>query len=212
MIFPKINRINHFHFFLKIYQPLINYNVEWCWKWRGPLRRIWTWWWPWWTLPMRLRKDQLDFHSRLQIGCHLIWDMPFKKIFPNICLLLRFVSKEAALEALSQIWLAKNETGVGEMHFIHPHKMHALTDTWLKCTVFVTYMVSQDIVGVLGVEEVEGEEVGVAELGPIAVVRKGGGVGKRNIKWLSNGPQQLLSVVTVFPFSFTKVHTTTTTS
>ena len=38
----------------------------------------------------------------------------------------------------------------------------------------------------LGVEEVEGEEVGVAELGPIAVVRKGEGVGKRNkmtLKW-----------------------------
>ena len=47
-------------------------------------------------------------------------------------------------------------------------------------------MVSQDIVGVLGVEEVEGEEFGVAELGPIAVVRKGEGVGKRNkmtLKW-----------------------------
>ena len=47
-------------------------------------------------------------------------------------------------------------------------------------------MVSQDIVGVLGVEEVEGEEFGVAELGPIAVVRKGEGVGKRNkmtFKW-----------------------------
>ena len=47
-------------------------------------------------------------------------------------------------------------------------------------------MVSQDIVGVLGVEEVEGEEVGVAELGPIAVVRKGEGVGKRyemTLKW-----------------------------
>ena len=50
-------------------------------------------------------------------------------------------------------------------------------------------MVSQDIVGVLGVEEVEEEEDKedkVAELGPIAVVRKGEGVGKRNkmtLKW-----------------------------
>ena len=35
--------------------------------------------------------------------------------------------------------------------------------------------ISQEVVGVLGVEEVEGEE-GVAELGPIAVVRKGEGV------------------------------------
>ena len=34
---------------------------------------------------------------------------------------------------------------------------------------------SQEVVGVLGVEEVEGEE-GVAELGPIAVMRKGEGV------------------------------------
>ena len=35
--------------------------------------------------------------------------------------------------------------------------------------------VSQEVVGVLGVEEVE-EEERVAELGPIAVVRKGQGV------------------------------------
>ena len=34
---------------------------------------------------------------------------------------------------------------------------------------------SQEVVGVLGVEEEEGEE-GVAELGPIAVLKKGQGV------------------------------------
>ena len=211
MIFTNINQAKNFTYFYNGYQPL-SYNVEWCWKWRGPSRRIWTWWWPWWTLPMRLRKDQLDLHSRLQIGCHLIWDMSLKKIFPNICLLLRFVSKEAAFEALSQIWLAKNETGVGEMHFIHPHKMHALTDTWLKCTVFVTYVVSQDIVGVLGVEEVEGEEVGVAELGPIAVVRKGEGVGKRNKMTLKWTPTAAFCSDSFSFFFHQSTHTTTATS
>ena len=35
---------------------------------------------------------------------------------------------------------------------------------------------SQEVVGVLGVEEEEGEEGGLAELGPIAVLKKGQGV------------------------------------
>ena len=41
--------------------------------------------------------------------------------------------------------------------------------------------VSQEVVGVLGVEEVE-EEERVAELGPIAVVRKGQGVSEIRMK------------------------------
>ena len=43
--------------------------------------------------------------------------------------------------------------------------------------------VSQEVVGVLGVEEVEEEEEKrVAELGPIAVVRKGQGVSENRTK------------------------------
>merc|ERR1711934_1341868 len=61
----------------------------------------------------------------------------------------RFVSKEAAFEALPHLWLAKNEAA--------------------------------EVVGVLGVEE---EEERVAELGPIAVVRKGQGIGNLMMDWV----------------------------
>ena len=51
---------------------------------------------------------------------------------------------------------------------------------------------SQEVVGVLGVEEVEGEE-GVAELGPIAVMRKGEGVSEIAKIWFSKGAPHLNS-------------------
>ena len=116
--------------------------------------------------------------SRPRIGVQLEFAPPPK------CL-SRLVSKEAALKALPHLWLAKSETAVGEPFLYIAFTNNGFSSDGQKDPVeysMIKYLIqtsphdvitSQEVVGVFGVEE---GEKGVAELGPIAVLKKGQGV------------------------------------
>ena len=91
------------------------------------------------------------------------------------------------MKALPHLWLAKSETMVGEPFLYIAFTKNGFSSNGQEDKVkysMIKYRIqtsphdvitSQEVVGVLGVEEEEGEE-GVAELGPIAVLKKGQGV------------------------------------